>query len=378
MTSETENVKKEKPKRRKLRKMEEAYLWVACGGVCSFEGCNTRLIESSSGDLTNAGIIAHIIGHAENSARHEYMEEYGYTQETLEDINNLMLMCYYHSKFIDDEHTRVQFPPDRLFKMKKDHEEKVASWSDDKKKKSIALIHKRLGGPISDIEYDGEAPYILIDAVEDQTVFDNFTKEGWEDGKVRNQELYQKFLEKIKEKEAKVGEIFPLSPIPLLIHLGSLLTDTVPYSIYQYNREKGLWVSDNPGVNKEIVLNVKKGIKECDELAVLVSISGVVRMKSVEEVLGDNFDFLSIEVDDPDVKRVLYREDVVNIQAKLKYEVEKLMQQQDYNKIHLFYAGPAGLAIEIGRGINPKIWSEVCLYEYNKRWTPRYQYALSI
>jgi hypothetical protein len=378
LTSETENVKKEKPKRRKLRKMEEAYLWVACGGVCSYEGCNKRLIESSSGDLTNAGIIAHIIGHAENSARHEYMEEYGYTQETLEDIKNLMLMCYHHSKLIDDEHTRDQFPPDRLFKMKEDHEKCVASWSDDKKKKSIALIYKRLGGPISDIEFDGEAPYILLDAVEDQTIFDNFTQEGWEDGKVRNQELYQRFIEKIKEKEANIGEIFPLSPIPLLIHLGSLLTDTVPYSIYQLDRKKGIWVSDNPGHNKDIVLNVDKGIKEYDELAVLVSISGKVKMNSVKEVLGEKFDFLSLEVDDPDVNRVLYREDVVNIQARIKYEIEKLMQQQDYNKIHLFYAGPAGLAIEIGRGINPRMWSEVCLYEYSKRLTPKYQYALSI
>jgi hypothetical protein len=378
LTSETEKVKKDKPKRRKLRKMEEAYLWVACGGVCSYEGCNKRLIESSSGDLTNSGIIAHIIGHAETSARHEYMEQYGYTQATLEDTKNLMLMCYYHSKLIDDEHTRDQFPPDRLFKMKKDHEDKVASWSDDKKKKSIALIHKRLGGPIIDIEFDGEAPYILLDAVEDQTVFDNFTQEGWENGKERNIELYQRFIEKIKEKAANVGEIFPLSPIPLLIHLGSLLTDTVPFSIYQYNRETGLWVSDNPGKNKDIVLTVEKGIKGCDTLAVLVSISGKVKMNSVAEVLGDKFDFLSVEIDDTDVKRVLYREDIVNIQAKIKYEVEKLMQSQDYNKIHLFYAGPAGLAIEIGRGINPKMWSEVCLYEYNKRLTPKYQYALSI
>ena len=205
MTSSSERPKKVKPRRRQLRTAEEAYLWVACGGVCSFEGCNKRLIESSSGDLTNAGIKAHIIGHAENSARHEYIEEYGYIQETLEDVSNLMLMCYYHSKLIDDEHTRDQFPPDKLFKMKKDHEKKVASWSDDKKKKSIALIHKRIGGPINDIEFDGDAPHILLDAVEDQTVFEDFTLEGWEQGKKRNVDLYSHFLQKIKEKDAEIG-----------------------------------------------------------------------------------------------------------------------------------------------------------------------------
>lgn len=378
MSSGTEKPKKVKPRRRQLRTAEEAYLWVACGGVCSFEGCNKRLIESSSGDLTNAGIKAHIIGHAENSARHEYMEEYGHTQDTLEDVSNLMLMCYYHSKLIDDEHTRDQFPPDKLFKMKKDHEKKVASWSDDNKKKSIALIHKRMGGPISDIEFDGEAPYILLDAVEDQTVFEDFTPEGWEQGKKRNVELYSDFLQKIKEKDAEVGEVFPLSPIPLLIHLGSLLTDTVPYSIYQFNRETQLWVSDNPGTNKDLSLTVLQEIKENEELAVLVSVSGIVKLKSVEETLENDFDFISFEVDDPGLKRILYREDVVNIQSKIKNDVEKLLQKYDYERIHLFYAGPAGLAIEIGRGINQNIWCDVCLYQYNNRTKPKYQYSLTI
>lgn len=378
MTSNADVSKKTTPQRRPLRKVEDAYLWVACGGVCSFEECNKRLIESFSGDLTNAGIKAHIIGHAETSARHEYMEEYGYTQETLEDVSNLMLMCYYHSKLIDDEHTREQFPPDRLFKMKEDHEKKVASWSDDKKKKSIALIHKRLGGPISDIEYDGETPYILLDAVEDQTVFEDFTNKGWKEGVKRNIELYEQFLQKIKEKDANIGEVFALSPIPLLIHLGSLLTDTVPYSIYQFNRETQLWVSNNPGSDKNFTLTVSKEIKENLELAVLISVSGLVRLKSVEETLGNDFDFISFEVDDPGLKRILYKEDVVNIQSKIKEGVEKLLQKYDYEKIHLFYAGPAGLAIEIGRGINPNIWCEVYVYQYNNRTNPKYQYALTI
>ncbi|MGN4765509.1 hypothetical protein [Bacillus cereus] len=79
---------------------------------------------------------------------------------------------------------------------------------------------------------------------------------------------------KIKEKDANVGGIFPLSPIPLLIHLGSLLTDTVPYPIYQFNRETGLWVSDNPGTNKDIILTCSKDVKDSAEL---VSISGKVK-----------------------------------------------------------------------------------------------------
>ncbi|MBT2716566.1 SAVED domain-containing protein [Bacillus sp. ISL-57] len=368
---------KEERKRRDLTAAENYHLWVACGGMCSIDGCKKRLIESTSGELTNVGIKAHIIGHAKNSARHEYMEKYDFTYETLEEVRNLMLMCYDHSKIIDDKKTRGQFPPDLLFAMKEKHENWVSSWSVDKKK-SIALIHKRMGGPLFDIEYDSPAPYILLDAVEYQTVFDDFSIEGWEEGKKSNEVLYQKFIEKIKEKEAKVGEIFPLSPIPLLMHLGSLLTDTVSYSIYQFDREAGLWVSDSNEANKDIELSVSKDINNKKELAVLVSISGIVKMNSVQEVLTGGVDSIRFDIDNPGLKRLIYRNDVIYVQSKIKDEIEKLLQQQDYDKIHLFYAGPAGLAIEIGRGVNPNIWSEVCLYYYNKRMTPNYQYALSI
>lgn len=369
---------KDKPKRRQLKTVENYHLWAACGGICSFKGCFKRLIESTNGNLTNVGVKAHIIGHAQNSPRHEFMEEYGYTQDTLEDVSNLMLMCHYHSKYIDDDHTKDQFPPDILFKMKDEHQRWVESWSETKKKKSIALIHKRLGGPLIDIEYEGEAPYILLDAVEDQTVFENYTNEGWIIGKERNEDLYRQFIKKIKEKDANVGEIFPLSPIPLLIHLGSLLTDTVPYSIYQYDRETGFWVQDNPGVNNNINLTFSTNINGNASLALIVSISGIVKPISVEEAIGKAYDHISFEINDPGLKRVLYKEEVLKIQAKIKNEVEKLLQKQDYQNIHLFYAGPAGLAIEIGRGINPNIWSEVCLYRYNNRLSPKYQYAFSI
>jgi len=379
LLAKSKKIQEEKElKRRQLAAVENYQLWVKCGGICSFKGCDKRLIASEDGNLTNVGIKAHIIGHAKTSPRREYMEEYGYTEETLEELSNLMLMCHHHSKLIDDKHTKDKFTPDVLFEMKKEHEDWVESWSANKKKKSIALIHKRLGGPITNIDHQGEAPYILLDAIENQEEFISFTKEGWEEGKEINRELHKRFKEKIFESEANVAEVFPLSPIPLLIDMGFLLTDTVPLSIYQFEREEGVWVSDRPDRGKEVELSSSSDISGEDELAVLVSVSGKVKMKDVQESLGDKFDSVSFEINDPGLKRVLYKQDVSYIQSHIKEGVEKLLQEQDYRKIHLFYAGPAGLAIELGRGINPNIWVEVCVYQYSVRATPRYQYALSI
>lgn len=366
--------------RKPLSAAEKNYLWMVSGGLCSFEGCRKRLVSSSDGALTNVGIIAHIIGHAKRSARHEYAKQYGFKKNELEDVRNLTLMCYEHSKKIDDVHTRDQYPPDLLFKMKNDHEKWVASWSEKQRKKSIALIYKKLGPPITELEFEGEPPHILLEAVEDQNKFTDMSAEGWIKAKSENDELFGIFKEKIKDRQVNVAEVFPLSPIPLLIHMGFLLTDTISLTVYQYDREKQIWVCDYPDgeQQKEHVIEENIVLSDSNELVVSVSISGHVHQKDIDDVIEKKYDLVEVGILNPGVKQVLYNKDVAKIQSRLKEIVETLIQQNNYEKIHLFYAGPAGLAIEIGRGINPRMWSEVCLYQYNFRTQPKYHYAFSI
>jgi hypothetical protein len=366
--------------RRPLSAAEKYYIWMKAGGLCSFDGCRKRLVSDSDGALTNVGIIAHIIGHAKNSARHEYAEEYGFDKENLEDVKNLTLMCQEHAKKIDDEHTRHLFPPDKLFKMKEEHEKWVDSWSENKKRKSIALIHKRLGPPITELNFNGEPPCILLEAVEDQLEFVSSRAKAWEEAKKTNEILYEKFRKKLSELKADEAEVFPLSPIPLLIHMGFLLTDTIPITVYQYDRENQIWVSERQKSSDKEDIVVKENItlRDENELAITVNVSGTVRHKDVDEAINNGYDLLEIGIENPNVKGVLYKEDVQIIQKRLKALAENLMQTNDYSKIHLFYAGPAGLAIEIGRGINPRMWQEVCLYQYEARNQPRYQYTFSL
>lgn len=366
--------------RRPLTSAEERHLWMVSGGICSFEGCNERLVASSDGMLTNVGVKAHIIGHKKGAARHEDMEKYGYTQDTLEDISNLMLMCYHHSKVIDDKFTKSQFPTEKLFSMKEKHEKWIASRLQIHKKNSIGLIHKRLGPPINNIEYEGEAPYILLEAVEEQNEFIDFTSEGWKKGQEDNEKLLIKFRERLKQYSINTVEVFPLSPIPLLIHMGFLLTDTLALSIYQFDRERQIWVNKSVLEKQKNIIELKETmhINGEKELAILLSVSGTVRLNDVQETLTSKFDYIAFTVDNPSLDRVLYQDEIQTVQSKMKAAVELLVQEYDYEKIHLFYAGPAGLAINIGRGINPRMWGNVSLYQYDKRTHPRYNFAFSL
>ncbi|WP_161594315.1 SAVED domain-containing protein [Paenibacillus sp. CFBP13512] len=371
--------KSKSPKRRGLAPAEIYHLWMVSGGICTFKGCKERLVANNTGKLTNAGIIAHIIGHSNNGPRREFAEEYGYSEEDLENITNLMLMCYPHSKLIDDTHTKDSYPPDVLFEMKKEHEAWVRSWTDEKRK-SLAIVHKRLGPPLTTLPLTEHSSNIMVEAVESQSEFRDFSKEGWEKGKEDNSKLYQKFVAKINKGKYDVAEVYAISPIPLLIHLGSLLSDTVPLTVYQYDRENEYWVNKTPTTIEleELIPNFSFVDNKSKELVVTISISGIVTEEDVHVILGKDKDQFNIVIENPHIKRLLYSEQVQEIQKIFKDKVEALHLQKRYDLIHLLYTGPAGLAIELGRSINKNMWPEVAVYEYKYRESPSYHYALTI
>ncbi|WP_405169799.1 SAVED domain-containing protein [Paenibacillus sp. FSL H8-0280] len=365
--------------RRNLSSAENYHLWMVSGGICTFEGCNERLVVNTKGKLTNSGIKAHIIGHKKGAARHEFAKEFGYSDGNLEDISNLMLMCYTHSKLIDDPHTRGSFPPALLFDMKSKHEEWVRSWTDEKKK-SLAIVHKRLGPPLTTLPLTEHSPNIMLEAIESQVEFTNFSPAGWEQGKADNEKLYAKFVTRINKGKYDVAEVYAISPIPLLIHLGKLISDTVPLTVYQYDREVGFWVNKAPDKALLEDLNPTTSFtdKESNELVVTISVSDTITDEDVHAILGENQDRYDILIKNPHVKRLLYFEHVQQIQKLFKDNVEALHRQKKYKLIHLLFSGPAGLAIELGRSINTNMWPEVVVYEFKYRGTPRYQKAFCI
>ncbi|MGF7035325.1 hypothetical protein J2T17_006333 [Paenibacillus mucilaginosus] len=364
--------------RRSLRAAENYYLWTVSGGRCSYKGCNKLLILNEDGNLSNIAEKAHIIGH--KGPRYSFAQEYGFTDEDLENVKNLMMMCKDHHKLIDDHPD--QYPPDKLFKMKREHEEWVLSWG-ELKKKSIAIIHKRMSPPIRSIEFSETPNKLLIEAVELQEEFSDFTPEGWQQAKNHNIALHKQFLECMRQHKEVDVEVFPLSQIPLLIHIGILISDTVPTTVYQYDRENQVWVTNAPAdktsyVESSQIHSQFTSKTNTSRLVVSLSVSALINLQDIEDVVTYPFDLQEIKVDDPRINRILYREDVIAIQSSFKYTIESLIQSGLYTEIHLFYSGPAGLAVEIGRSINPRMWPEVYLYHFNIRNKPRYQLAFSV
>ncbi len=64
----------------------------------------------------------------------------------------------------------------------------------------------------------------------------------WVAVKKKNIEVYKEAMELLQRYEGTLFNVFPLSQIPLLIHLGNSITDTNPLQVFQYNGNTADWV----------------------------------------------------------------------------------------------------------------------------------------
>ena len=82
--------------------------------MCAFPSCGRKMIDEKTD--TVFGEIAHIEGVRKNAARHNPNRP----KESLNDIDNLILLCHDHHKIVDDKKNGYTVP--QLKRMKQEHE----------------------------------------------------------------------------------------------------------------------------------------------------------------------------------------------------------------------------------------------------------------
>ncbi|WP_078593154.1 SAVED domain-containing protein [Evansella clarkii] len=364
----------------KLSTAEDRSLWVSSGGMCA--KCKTALILDDVDAKVNIGERAHIIGKAKGKGkqggpRREFAEEFDITDENIDSLNNIMLMCSQCHHTID---TNIKaYPPTDLFYMKEEHE----SWVREqlsKKNKAIVVVHKRKNPmPVDSILLSKETNCLLLDAVSLQEEFTDFTEEGWKTAKNDNEDFFRKVVNSKRENEGTYLFVFPLSPIPLLIHLGSLISDTTAAVVHQFDRDTQMWCHENANLDKNVGLpEVKISEYVHDKLVVTVQVSGNIHEQDIKDAVDGSFQSLDIKIDKPELNAVLYKNDVEVLKSAFRKEVYRLQGENQYSEIHLFYFGPAGLAVELGRCINQNMLPVIHLYEYKIRDEKKYHSAITI
>jgi hypothetical protein len=367
--------RKKMSNRQSLPSQKNYLLWVRAGGRCEFEGCNKILYKDTliPSFIYNLSDKAHIVANSPHGSRGSKTS----SKQLATDINNLMLLCKECHKRIDSN--KEFYPIEKLILMKKQHEERikrVTGIAEDKRtniitysanigpqRNSININNAELAVIANDM-YPAEDPIDL--SMYGHTPMDN--EEIFWQTAVPN--LESRFVEKLKDKIANKNikshySVFALAPIPLLIKLGSLLTDKTCVQVYQKFREPDSWdwQEDFDDLNFSVIPSNDR----FNKVALILSVSAFIADTDIFNVLGEDTSIWKITIENPNndcirnkshlsAFRTVYRKTLNDIKAAHGSDMA----------INLFPTVPVSVAVEMGRVWMPKADLPIIIYDRNR------------
>jgi hypothetical protein len=200
---------------------------------------------------------------------------------------------------------------------------------------------------------------------------------------------YQKQL--ISEAIARSGDlslarfaVFSMAQIPLVIHLGFLLSDRVEVHYFQHDRDRRSWRWPETAPT-EADCNIQMSglpdqlIESEVEVVIRVSLSARIAKRDTDAVVHNNLVEIDIFVDNPDVMWLRSFNQLMQLGRSFRQVLTTIRNKVPRcSHIHLFYAGPTGGGIIIGQQINPRMNPPVEVYEYSRQSNPCYRWALKL
>lgn len=374
---EKRTTRRRKPGRPKIPPNIQRSLWVAAGGRCSFPGCNIKVdIDPLTLTPVNHSNIAHIVGASEDGPRGRF----ALSQPERHQISNLMLLCTKCHKVVDDKGNEDRFPVALLRKHKEDHESRIEYLTGLSASMNTAVVRCR-ANILSEVvqipfdhiieaclpRYPRDRAGIEIDLT--RTVGDD-SPEYWASKKLEIKQLIDRALSStIGQAEVEHLSVLALGPMPLLIFLGSCLSNKIPTDLYQRHRdtEKWTWPEDEPPVQFRVEC-LKTG-RDPKKVVVLLMLSGTISLSHLPQDIHDDSTIYCITLEGETPRptflrnrtslanfKIVYREFLSSISAK----------HPGVEKLHLFPAMPAPFAVLCGRELLQKVDPALVIYDFNK------------
>lgn len=187
--------------------------------------------------------------------------------------------------------------------------------------------------------------------------------------------LYDKEIRPYIENDCINLSVFALAPIPLLILLGSLLTNKHDIDVYQYKKDLASWQNDLTKTPVQYTCTRHNFKLSCQDVILALSLSGNVKKENIQKTISLDNTFYEITADNPTDDVIRCPEDIrcfFNAYRKVREEIWNTHGKG--TKIHLFGAIPVSIAIEIGRQYNknsdmPIVTYHFCQNNYRKIYT---------
>ena len=270
---------------RRIPDITRLTLFVRAGGRCEFNGHNRYLLEHP---LTlseiNLAEAAHIVAFKERGPRGETQPR----PVDIHDIENLMLLCHDCHKLIDNH--PENYTVATLKEYKKNHEERIhhVTGLGPDLKTSIVQLKANIRGqtvaiPVSQVteavapRYPSDARGCVIDLTSIQGSDAAYYKTATQTIKNKLDALYSPGMD---VEQTRHISLFALAPIPILVYLGSRLSNKIPVDLFQRHRDTRDWVWKNDGEPIEYEFRSIKEGTDKKSVALLISFWCKTRSKA--------------------------------------------------------------------------------------------------
>ncbi len=355
-------------------------LWARAAGRCEFRGCNKLLYKDSlTQKRANLAVISHIVAYSLDGPRGDVVR----SQQLEKDISNLMLTCRDHGKIIDDKAREVEYPEELLREFKREHELRIRMLTEAKEDAQTDVLLLQVPIDRRTIIVDQAEAFRAIlpkyPAEETAAIIDlngmaiATSSEGFFPVAAQSiTEQTRNYLRtRFDKRNIKNLSVFALAPVPLLMYFGYLLGDIDHVDLYQRHRDSQTWIWKDEAAGEEgrefyQVFSPEATVDGRRKIALLLSVSNLVKRSEVEATLGEEPLIYEIRAKEPGLDFLKSRKRLEMFGHEARKLLECLRVTYDHRReVHLFAAVPAPAAIEFGRhiqGHHPLF----LVYEYQK------------
>ncbi|GAA2640987.1 SAVED domain-containing protein [Streptomyces vastus] len=342
----------------------------------------------------NLGELAHIVGQGTGvlSPRGQDPLE----TDLREDANNLILVCANQHGEIDSSGALDVFTVEMLRRLKQEHEDRIRHVTGLRADRATTVV--RMVGQVhgQEVELSRQTASTAVVAAHRFPLFlESYARHGIEidlrgvpresplvphgalEAAVSSRAYYRlaaEIIDDVIERQLQRGivrdsvrhvSVFGFARLPLLVHLGSRLDDTVPTDIYQRQRrdESWMWRDDGPAV--DFTARVNHDAPAGSDAVVLMNVSGSIRQQEVPAELAAlrRYEIRPVQAPMcPDILRD--RESLRRFAATLRDFFALLeLEAKTVRRLHVLPAVPMSAAVALGRAHHPQVHPQLVIYE---------------
>ncbi len=362
---------------RSIKPDTKLLLYVRAGGRCEFDGCNEYVLSHQLTHKTiNLGQMAHIVAFSTEGPRGN--AEGGERPVDINNVDNLMLLCHRCHKLVDDH--PEEYSLETLLNYKKAHEERVfwlTSASPDRQT-TVVVLKSKIGGQIVKLSkaeiHEAVSPRYPASSAGTEIDLSKIDDEGDAFYIVAAKEIKRQIerivSDVIEDEQTNHVSLFALAPMPLLAYAGNLLGNKIPTDLFQRHRDTENWTWKTDGALAEYKFEKVVEGQQDDKVILILSLSGKIHLEKLpaEIVDGANIYEITLSNSAPNPTFLRQKQDLTAFKDIYQLALREIGSRHGkLERLHLFPAVPAPVAVLCGRELMKKIDPVLAIYDDDKR-----------